>query len=84
MATKKTGPMCIVTFGHRHLLMTVPSGMKLVQLLGEGIECESEYTGGMELTYVMGEPLRVEFVTVNPSQLRMPAPPAPPRLLGKG
>lgn len=80
-ARSKNTPMCIVTFGYRHFLMPVVSGMKLVQLLGESVECESNYEGGGELTYEIGDPVKVEFVTVRPSQLRMPPGPSEPRRL---
>lgn len=75
MATKvKSGPMCIVTIWHREYLMPVATGMKIVQLLSEALEVDSDYGGHGEYSYTVGKPVPCEFKTVRPDQLRMPAP----------
>jgi hypothetical protein len=73
MAPKKSGPMCIVTLNHHDFLMPVATGMKIVQLMGEAVECNSTYERGLDYTYTVGKPVKIEFTTVRHDQIRMPA-----------
>lgn len=71
MATRtKSQPMCIITIGFQNLLLPISDGMKVVQLLSQAIDCEQQYEGGGEFTYVVHEQVDVGLKTVQPRQIR--------------
>ncbi|HEY4294538.1 hypothetical protein [Luteibacter sp.] len=70
----KKGPLCVITIGFQTFLMPVTAGMKLVQLLGQAIECEEFYAGTYERRYTAGKQVDVHLATVRDDQVRLPDP----------
>jgi hypothetical protein len=76
MATKvNSKPMCAVTIGYHEYLMPASVGMKVVELLQSAFEAEHIWDDVR--IYTVGSPVNVEFRSVRPDQIRVPAPVKP-------
>lgn len=70
MAAKpKNVPMCVVTIGHRPLLMSADKGMKVVALLSDAIELDHDPEDYRK--YVVGEPVAVRYESARPDSFRL-------------
>ena len=70
MATKKTGPMCVVTINYHEYIMPAAAGMKVVQLMTGAMQVDSHYDNGRAYELRRDEPVTVEYASVVPSQIR--------------
>ncbi|UPG87004.1 hypothetical protein L2Y94_06515 [Luteibacter aegosomatis] len=68
----KGGPLCAVTIGFQTFLMPVASGMKLVQIFTQAVDCDESYDGSYERKYTAGKQVAVHFTTVRDDQVRLP------------
>ena len=69
MATKKTGPMCVVTIGYQEFLLPAANGLKIVQLMTGALQVDARYDKG-RVYELRNEPVEVEYASVDPRQVR--------------
>ena len=68
MATPK--PMCAVTIGFETYVLPAAAGLKLVELMQQALQCESDYGVGTHVT-VTG-PAHVTYRSMPLDQIKMP------------
>ncbi len=69
MATKKTGPMCVVTIGYQEFLLPAANGLKIMQLMTGALQVDARYDDG-RIYELRDEPVQVEYTSVDPRQVR--------------
>lgn len=69
MATKKTGPMCVVTIGYQEFLLPAANGLKIMQLMTGALQVDARYDDG-RVYELRDEPVQVEYTSVDPRQVR--------------
>lgn len=68
-SSKPVPAMCVVQIGFTTVLMPAANGIKVVQLLGDALDCDRRYDGDTRERYQITGPLRVEYRSVNPNQV---------------
>ena len=71
-AATKSVQMACLSIGYTDYLMPATKAMKVAELMQAAVECDQRYTGQEMVYEVQPEQLRVAFVLVRPSQVRMP------------
>lgn len=77
---KPAGPLCCLEIGYRHVLLPADKGMKVLALLQGAIECDERYRD-QGVVYVVGEPLRIRFTSVEANQVAQQEPEKKPAVL---
>lgn len=80
MPPRKNPTMCAVQIGYQTVLMPAASGMKVVALLADAMDCNQHHDDDFRPVYEVGEPLSVQYKSVRPGQIRLPQRAQPRRL----
>lgn len=68
---RRSKQMCYVEVGFTHLLMPSDEGMRLVKLLENAVQCESNFGYGADEIFTPSAQPRVSFRLVNQDQINM-------------